>query len=105
MARKTNIDSYVVDVMLSSSLHAYKGEGPVNHILVRLILPEKLVSDFVSQNILKKNRFDMPPGVESDAAKWKKVIIFVQDSFTERRAAWKKIVSETFHSLVAAGVS
>lgn len=39
MARKTNIDSYVVAVMLSSSLHAYKGEGPVNHVLVRLILP------------------------------------------------------------------
>ena len=40
----------------------------------------------------------MPPGIENDAAKWKKVITFVQDSFTERRAAWKKIVSEAFHS-------
>jgi hypothetical protein len=40
----------------------------------------------------------MPPGIESDAAKWKKVITFVQDSFTERHTAWKKIVSEAFHS-------
>jgi hypothetical protein len=37
----------------------------------------------------------MPPGIENDAAKWKKVVSFVQDSFTERRSAWKKIVSDT----------
>jgi hypothetical protein len=41
---------------------------------------------------LKKHRFDMPPGVENDAAKWKKVVTFAQSSFTERRSAWKKIV-------------
>src|ERR1700720_3420424 len=36
-ASKTNIDSYVVAVMLSSNLHSYKGEGPVNHVLVCLL--------------------------------------------------------------------
>jgi hypothetical protein len=43
---------------------------------------------------VKKHRFDMPLGVENDAAKWKKIVTFVQTSFTERRAAWKKTVSE-----------
>jgi hypothetical protein len=31
---QTNIDSYVVAVLLSSSLHAYKGETTTNHVLV-----------------------------------------------------------------------
>jgi len=92
-ALKTNIDSYVVAVMLSSNLHSYKGEGPVNHVLVsRPFTLDACVLNHAPQNILKKHRFDMPPGVENDAAKWKKVVAFVQSSFTERRSAWKKIV-------------
>jgi hypothetical protein len=46
----------------------------------------------------------MPQGIENDAAKWKKIISFVQDSFTERRSAWKKIVSEALCSLVPAAI-
>ena len=77
MARKTNINSNVVAIMLSSGLHAYKGEGPVNHILVCLIFPLEISFWLlISQNILKKNGFDMPLGIESDNAKWKKVITF-----------------------------
>jgi hypothetical protein len=48
----------------------------------------------------KKNHFDMLQGNENDTAKWKKVLSFVQDSFTERCSAWKKIVSEALCSPV-----
>ncbi|KIM81305.1 hypothetical protein PILCRDRAFT_8963 [Piloderma croceum F 1598] len=76
---QTNIVSYVVANMLSSSLHAYKGEGPINHVL----------------NILKRNCLDMPPGIEYNAAKWKKVVSFVQDGFTERQSVWKKTLKKS----------
>jgi hypothetical protein len=91
-ASKTNIEGYVVTIMLSSSLHS-KGEGPVNHVLVRLFLAfnARPLSP-PPQNILKNHRFDMPPGIENNAAKWKKVVTYVQGSFTERRSSWKKIV-------------
>ncbi|KIM72307.1 hypothetical protein PILCRDRAFT_16257 [Piloderma croceum F 1598] len=71
---QTNIDSYVVAVLLSSSLHAYKGETTTDHVL----------------EILKKHRFDMPPGIENNCADWKKIVTAVQESFTARRATWKK---------------
>jgi hypothetical protein len=53
------------------------------------------------QNILKNHRFDMPPGIENDAAKWKKVVTYVQGSFTERRSNWKKIVRVYLYRLFA----
>ena len=46
----------------------------------------------VRQEILKKHRFDLPPGIENNHADWKKVVTAVQESFTARRAAWKKMV-------------
>jgi hypothetical protein len=44
----------------------------------------------------------MPPGIENNRADWKKIVTAVQDSFTVRRAAWKKAVS---HPIVNRGAS
>ena len=46
----------------------------------------------VHQEILKKHHFDLPPGIENNRADWKKVVTTVQESFTVRRATWKKMV-------------
>ena len=52
----------------------------------------QILDNPVCQGILKKYRFDMPPGIENNRADWKKLVTSVQESFTARRAAWKKTV-------------
>jgi len=51
-----------------------------------------MLDNLVRQEILKKHRFDMPPGIENNRADWKKIVTAVQESFTARRATWKKTV-------------
>jgi hypothetical protein len=41
---------------------------------------------------VKARRFDLPPGIETNAADFGKVIAVVQEAFTQLRAKFKKSV-------------
>ncbi|KAJ7215533.1 hypothetical protein GGX14DRAFT_562742 [Mycena pura] len=73
---KTNIQSYAVAVLLSPKLAQYRGDLPVQHVM----------------NILKKHRFDMPPGIENNPADMQKITSAIQDAFTQSRSSCKKKV-------------
>ncbi|KAJ7773756.1 hypothetical protein B0H14DRAFT_2632137 [Mycena olivaceomarginata] len=57
-----NIYSYSAAVLLSTKLAAYKGNIPKNIVFA----------------VLKKHRFDLPPGIEHNPADWGKVKIAVE---------------------------
>ncbi|KAJ7853078.1 hypothetical protein B0H14DRAFT_3655805 [Mycena olivaceomarginata] len=71
---QTNIKSYAIAVMLSPKLAQYRGDLPVQHVI----------------NILKKHRFDMPPGIENKPADMQKITAAVQYAFTQDRSSLKK---------------
>ncbi|KAJ7807185.1 hypothetical protein B0H14DRAFT_2609901 [Mycena olivaceomarginata] len=71
---ETNIRKYAPAVLLSSKINVYKGEG-ITHILT---------------DIIKRHRFDLPPGVEHVPADWAKVLAIVQDALTQTRSKVKK---------------
>ncbi|KAJ7605423.1 hypothetical protein FB45DRAFT_879491 [Roridomyces roridus] len=71
-----NIAKYAAAIFNSSKISAYKGAGPVNMLLA----------------ILKKNRFDLPPGIENNPADWSKVVDATQEAFTQFRAKVKKLL-------------
>ncbi|KAK1220498.1 hypothetical protein PQX77_016733 [Marasmius sp. AFHP31] len=71
---KTNIDAYAWGVLLLTSLHTYKGAVPKDHLT----------------DILKKLRFDLPLGIENNAANWGKVITQVESALTQVRSSIKK---------------
>ncbi|KAJ7190484.1 hypothetical protein B0H12DRAFT_1172658 [Mycena haematopus] len=52
----------------------YRGEVPVQHVL----------------DIVKKHRFDLPPGIENNPADMDKIERAVQDAFTQARSTCKK---------------
>ncbi|KAJ7712551.1 hypothetical protein B0H14DRAFT_3171851 [Mycena olivaceomarginata] len=60
--------------VLSSKISSYKGTVPTNTLLA----------------IVKARRFDLPPGIETNAADFGKVIAVVQEAFTQLRAKFKK---------------
>ncbi|KAJ7221198.1 hypothetical protein C8J57DRAFT_1536701 [Mycena rebaudengoi] len=71
---------YATAILLSTKLCAYKGNTPKN----------------ILHTILKKHRFDLPPGIEHDAAKWGKVKAAVQGAFTQLRSKFKKSIGASF---------
>ncbi|KAJ7269514.1 hypothetical protein C8J57DRAFT_1468565 [Mycena rebaudengoi] len=71
-----NIYSLGAAIFLSSKISTYKGATPTNILL----------------NILKQRRFDLPAGIENNAADWEKVIKAVQDALTQLRAKFKKAI-------------
>ncbi|KAH9916677.1 uncharacterized protein B0H18DRAFT_1124091 [Fomitopsis serialis] len=71
-----NAHHYVVAVMLSSKISAYKGQTPVNHVL----------------DIIRTLRFDIPVGIERNVANWKKIVKVVSTEFTNIRASFKKLL-------------
>ncbi|KAL0570870.1 hypothetical protein V5O48_011095 [Marasmius crinis-equi] len=71
---KTNIDNYAWAILLSPTLRTYKGAVPKEHLLA----------------IVKKFRFDLPPGIEHNTASWEKVSTQVETSLTQIRSAVKK---------------
>lgn len=89
---QTNINSYGVAVMLSVNISAYKGNIPRNHVLVCNLLIIQNLCSFFLQDILKRYRFDLPPGIEHDYANWEKITVFVSYSLTQTRARVKKLV-------------
>jgi hypothetical protein len=78
--------------MLSINISAYKGDIPRNHVLVRTATPSTLLILDISQDILKKYRFDLPIGIEHDYANWEKISTYVGYSLTQNRARVKKLV-------------
>ncbi|KAJ7870047.1 hypothetical protein B0H14DRAFT_2186876, partial [Mycena olivaceomarginata] len=73
-----NIRKYAPAVLLSSKFNVYKGDG-ITQILT---------------DIIKRHRFDLPPGVEHVPADWAKVLAIVQDALTQTRSKVKKEVNE-----------
>ncbi|KAJ7136614.1 hypothetical protein C8R44DRAFT_728599 [Mycena epipterygia] len=71
---KTNIQTYAHTVLLSPKLAQYRGDLAVQHVW----------------NILKIHRYDMPPGIENNAADMHKVTKVIQDAFTQCRSTLKK---------------
>ncbi|KAJ6542407.1 hypothetical protein B0H10DRAFT_2203345 [Mycena sp. CBHHK59/15] len=69
-----NIHNYAAAILLSSKIGAYKGSIPTNTLL----------------NILKKHRFDLPPGIENNPADLAKLVAATQEAFTQLRAKFKK---------------
>lgn len=78
--------------MLSINISAYKGNIPRNHVLVRILFIIRTSQLTFLQDILKKNRFDLPAGIEHDYANWEKISTFVGYSLTQARARVKKLV-------------
>ncbi|KAI9064036.1 hypothetical protein FKP32DRAFT_1685488 [Trametes sanguinea] len=77
-----NILTYSTAVFFSSKLPAYKGQIPRNHVL----------------DMLKRLRFDLPPGIENNPADWGKVKTCVQDTLTQIRGATKKLLKKSIVS-------
>ncbi|KAJ7678628.1 hypothetical protein B0H17DRAFT_1206691 [Mycena rosella] len=71
-----NIYSYGAAILLSSKLSAYKGSVPKQ----------------ILYGILKKHRFDLPPGIEHNPANWGKVTHAVEEALTQLRAKFKKAI-------------
>ncbi|KAJ7731956.1 hypothetical protein B0H14DRAFT_3899155 [Mycena olivaceomarginata] len=66
---ETNIYFYAAAILLSTKLSAYKGS-----------------------DILKVNRFDLPPNIERNPADYAKLVTVVQDALTQLRSKIKKAV-------------
>ncbi|KAJ7653587.1 hypothetical protein DFH06DRAFT_1203982 [Mycena polygramma] len=66
---KLNIQRYAIAVFLSPKLGMYRGE----------------IGD-----IIKKHRFDLPPGIENNPADMAKIEKVIQDVFTQIRSTFKK---------------
>jgi hypothetical protein len=54
-----------------------------------------------SQAIVKARRFDLPPGIETNATDFGKVIAVVQEAFTQLRAKFKKSVCHVTISTIS----
>ncbi|KIJ98098.1 hypothetical protein K443DRAFT_104466, partial [Laccaria amethystina LaAM-08-1] len=79
---KTNINNYVLPVVLSVKISAYKGNIPHNHIL----------------DIIKKYHTDLPPGIEHDYGSWEKIKTQVSYALTQLRSKVKKIINQSILS-------
>ena len=79
--------------MLSVNISAYKGDIPRNHVLVSCLNSALAYPlNWCMQDILKRYRFDLPPGIEHDLANWEKISVFVGYTLTQARARVKKAV-------------
>ncbi|KAJ7892893.1 hypothetical protein B0H14DRAFT_2560125 [Mycena olivaceomarginata] len=73
------LHNFAAAILLSSRISAYKGAVPTNTLLIR--------------NILRKNRFDLPQGIENKPADYSKVVASMQDAFIPLRSKFKKALS------------
>ncbi|KAJ7471636.1 hypothetical protein B0H11DRAFT_2237192 [Mycena galericulata] len=89
-----NIYSYATAIILSVKLSAYKGNTPKNILFVRHLRSLVPLLNSVVKAILKKHRFDLPPGIEHNPADWSKVTKAVQEAFTQLRSKFKKYLEQ-----------
>ncbi|KAI0080577.1 hypothetical protein K474DRAFT_1704644 [Panus rudis PR-1116 ss-1] len=78
-ALKKNIRTYSVAVLLSPKIKSYKGDAVTNIVL----------------NIIKRYRFDVPLGIEHNAADWGTIVTAVRDGLTQLRSDIKKLIIES----------
>ncbi|KAJ7223646.1 hypothetical protein C8J57DRAFT_1591723 [Mycena rebaudengoi] len=71
-----NVFAPAYEVSSDLEINVYKGDSPTDILLA----------------ILKKYRFDIPPGLEHNQADWAKVISAVQDALTPKRSKIKKAI-------------
>ncbi|KAJ7196354.1 hypothetical protein GGX14DRAFT_574924 [Mycena pura] len=76
---RVNINHYAAAILLSTHLTAYRGEAAKDILL----------------NILKVNRFDLPPKIESNPADFAKLVSVVEKAFTQKRADIKKALGQS----------
>jgi hypothetical protein len=86
-----NIQSYAVAILLSSKLSTYKGTSPTKVLSVRHFYSQSPLLTYL-KSILKKHRFDLPPGIEHNKADFDKVTSAIQDALTQKRSTFKKLV-------------
>ncbi|KAJ7259068.1 hypothetical protein C8J57DRAFT_1515777 [Mycena rebaudengoi] len=77
---ETNIYFYAAAVLLSTKLSAYKGSVAKNILL----------------DILKINRFDLPPNIERNPADYAKLVAVVREALTQIRSKIKKALAASF---------
>ncbi|KAF7371242.1 hypothetical protein MSAN_00760000 [Mycena sanguinolenta] len=77
---ETAIYFYAAATLLSTKLSAYKGSVTKNILL----------------DILKVNRFDLPPFIERNPADYAKVVAVVQEALTQIRSKIKKALAASF---------
>ncbi|KAJ7926659.1 hypothetical protein B0H13DRAFT_2313380 [Mycena leptocephala] len=77
---ETNIYFYAAAVPLSTKLSAYKGSVAKDIIL----------------DLLKVNRFDLPPNIERNPADYAKLVAVVQEALTQLRSKIKKALAASF---------
>ncbi|KAF7368442.1 hypothetical protein MVEN_00167200 [Mycena venus] len=82
-----NINKYAPAVLLSSKIHTYKGDGATDLLMV----------------LLKKYRFDIPPGLEHYPADWGKIVGASQCALTQRRSKIKKTIRSSLKPNQAGG--
>ncbi|KAJ6604958.1 hypothetical protein B0H10DRAFT_2440305 [Mycena sp. CBHHK59/15] len=79
LALDKNIHQIALGILTSSRLAAYKGSLPTKHLL----------------NILIKNRFDLPPGIEFIASDWALVKSRAEHHLTQVRALFKRFLKQS----------
>ncbi|KAJ6480199.1 hypothetical protein C8R45DRAFT_1155076 [Mycena sanguinolenta] len=77
---ETSISFFAAAILLATKLSAYKGSVAKNILL----------------DILKVNRFDLPPNIERNPADYAKVVAVVQEALTQLRSKIKKALSASF---------
>jgi hypothetical protein len=81
--------------MLSVNISAYKGDIPRNHVLVSISFFSNHFAFYLPiQDIIKRYRFDLPPGIEHDYASWEKISQAVSYFLTQSRARVKKLACD-----------
>ncbi|KAJ6597905.1 hypothetical protein B0H10DRAFT_1826742, partial [Mycena sp. CBHHK59/15] len=75
---ETNIYFYAAAILLSTKLSAYKGSVAKNILL----------------DLLKVNRFDLPPNIERNPAHYAKLVATVQEALTQLRSKIKMVVGQ-----------
>ncbi|KAF7372531.1 hypothetical protein MVEN_00115300 [Mycena venus] len=72
----TNVAKYAIAILLSSNITTYKGDAMTDALMV----------------VVKKLRFDLPPGLENIPTDWAKVVGAGKYAPTQRRSKVKKVV-------------
>ncbi|KAF8166904.1 hypothetical protein K438DRAFT_1983947 [Mycena galopus ATCC 62051] len=72
----TNVAKYTIAILLSNNITTYKGDAATDALMV----------------VVKKLRFDLPPGLENIPTHWAKVVGAGQYALTQRRSKVKKVV-------------
>jgi hypothetical protein len=95
---KKNIRGFAFTVISAKSHNAYKKLSTINIILI--CSPSfgtvPCLIYIYCKDMLKVQRFDLPPGIENNCVDWQKVMSAADYELTQARAKFKKEVSLSF---------